>query len=348
MQEIPPPPPLGEPALAPAPRGPKVAPVPSRDAPRIGPSMAAAPPAEAIGAGILWGRVLDEQGQPVVGYAVGDQKEGEGPSYEFARTTVTDATGAWRLEGCPAGKHTVTLFDRTEARFEAHAPRRARTVFLELATGEIRQVELGVSPDDVMWTGRARTRDGTPFRCGWDVRLRSSALELARNIGEDATFRWKLPPGRYAVTVAQGLQEFELDLPGAPGSGTGRSPTEAYVGAGRDLDADIVVMAGRVSGKVRAPACIGQGVLRFMGVSRALSPEDGMYGLDPPLHLVASDGSFGPVFLPPGRYWVSLMGWWDADDPHLVDVGLRTPGGEPVEIQIAEGGEITGLELLFE
>ena len=73
-----------------------------------------------------------------------------------------------------------------------------------------------------------------------------------------------------------------------------------------------------------------------------------MSGLMPPFHAVAPDGSFGPVFLPPGRYRVSLLYWRDAADPHLVSCMLRTPGGDPVEIQIVEGGEVTGLELLDE
>lgn len=344
-QQIPPPPTLAEPGLAPAPRGPKVAPVPSHTGPSIAPSMAAARPAEGIGTGVLWGRVLDEQGRPVVGYTVGDQKEGEGASYEFARRTVTDATGAWRLEGCPAGRHSVRLFDRTETLFEAEAPRRARSVSFALATGESRQVELGVSPDDVMWSGRVRTRDGGVLGGCW-VTIRSPFMSFERLLREDATFRWKLPPGRYAVTVAQGLQEFDVDLPGAPGSGTGRSPTEAYVGAGRDLDADIVVVAGRVSGKVRAPACSGGGaVVQFSGGSKPLSPEDAMQGRLPSGHAVASDGSFGPVFLPPGRYRLSLMCWGDANDPHLVSGGLRTASGEAAEIEIVEGGEVTGLEV---
>jgi len=308
MQEIPPPPPtLAEPGLAPAPRGPKVAPVPSRAEPSIAPSMAAARPAEGIGTGVLWGNVLDEQGRPVVGYTVGHEKEGEGAQYEFSETTETDATGAWRLEACPAGRHTVTLFGRTEALFEKNAPERERSVFLELATGEIRRVELGVAPDDVMWTGRVRTRDGTPLRGPCDVRVRSSFLKLAHQIGEDATFRLRLPPERYAVTVAQGLQEFEVELPGAPGSGTGRSSTEAYLGGGRDLDADIVVVAGRVSGRVRASPCIGEegGRIRFSGGTKPLSRRaSGRAGLH--WHPIAPDGRFGPVFLFPGSYRVSF------------------------------------------
>jgi hypothetical protein len=68
MQEIPPPPPtLAEPGLAPAPRGPKVAPVPSRAEPSIAPSMAAARPAEGSGPASCGGMSWMSRDDPSLG-----------------------------------------------------------------------------------------------------------------------------------------------------------------------------------------------------------------------------------------------------------------------------------------
>ena len=286
-----------------------------------------------LGTGSLTGRVLDSSGSPVVGARVLDVL---GHAYRPAvladRTTKTDSTGSWRFEFLPAGRHEITLWHPRSPILTLQRTDEA----IELKAGEQRTISLGWEAGDVTWSGRLRWsgQAQVPKRVRIELSDRGSSRVHLLESAPDGSFQARLRPGTYGVVViSRKSLRHTLRAPVAIRC-TDPSSSMDCVRIDGDVRADLTLVGGNVAGRLVASRVEGGSPPTV--VFDARTPENPMGGLA----WISPDdeGRFSATALPPGRYQVRAgLG---LSNPDLVG-----PDGQPVVVDVVDGGEITGLEL---
>ncbi len=260
------------------------------------------------------------------------------------RETMTDALGHFVFERLDPGEYQVTAEpdeadlpqpgedDQSEFDWlKVHSLRRSVTV--TIAESETAHVVLGAPPRAPVQVSGTVRRGGNPIA---EARIfvwgESSTSERKINVAETGT------NGKYHLVVDDpGRYGFSLQTP-AGGTRTSRSE-EIPETASYTLDFDLP--GGRISGRVVGPdgaPFAGAEVSAQIDRDQAEQRSEGIYGrcdTDP-------EGRFSIQDLPPGSYTVRASGsrsWGPS--------GFSVPYGEVSKSGqvLAEGGEITGLEL---
>lgn len=293
-----------------------------------------------LGTCTLEGQILDIEGNPEGGVEVVDEAAATelGGIAQF-RETKSSAAGFWRLEDLPAGTHHYWS-ERTGPPGSGWAVRRGT---FELAPAERRRLDLGDSPTDVTWTGRMKLRTGAKFP-------RAAYLRMRRDGGRFVTEASCDDAGRFRLVAAAGLYDlecnvghFELDARLQPTRFPPLLPEQVVLE--RDVEADIVVVAGWISGRVVEPP-LGRRDrrLRLLGCRPlplvAYGRRGGRSGVQ-----LSPEGGFGPVLLHPGRYQLELIELSGKDYSTTCHWPLLDSQGIPAVVDVVDGGETTGLEL---
>ncbi len=290
-----------------------------------------------LGTARLEGRILDAEGRPVAGvYLRDDFRGGRFAEATAVREALTDAGGSWRLEHLPAGLHGIQSVRPVGAAQENDV----RWETVDLAAGEHRTLELGVVAGDAIWSGRVRRRGGGPLPGPGHLFLTNGHSQRRSPHDVEGRFRIAVTPGPYKVVVEprSPRRGFVLDLPTDLRPITTPPAPHDSILLRTPLEADVVLVGGAVSGRVPTDERVEYvlGVVAFRPVppgSSAPRPE-----VDPFLERVDEDRRFAAVALPPGRYVVAGL--------HLGRIiDLVGPDGQPVVVDVVDGGEITGLEL---
>lgn len=294
-----------------------------------------------LGSASLSGRVLDPSGRPIAGASVMDVIGNEDrPLVVADRCTWTDADGAWRFDFLPAGQHKITVYHpRSKA-----VPYHWRTAFTDLKIGDHQTVELGWAAGDVIWDGRLRSARGTVPR---RVTLRLTDPKTSRQVNlacdSEGRFRAALRPGTYDLEVASTWAfPHEFLVPAEMRCSKPSAAPKTCIRLDSDSQAAITLIGGDISGKVSVPS-------RVVGSKSRIELEawtaDGTWLLRTLTFDLDESGRFSAVALRPGRYRIARFVEHYSDPVEKKGPELVGPDGQPVVVNVVNGGEIAGLEL---
>ncbi len=148
--------------------------------------------------GVIHGRVIDSQGEPYAGASITHMAPNPNHTQWERSTHTTDPQGRFRMDGLPAGPHTVILEEDGE-----RIARDRRALTLEF--GEEKEVEFDFHNLIRVYGDVEITAGGAPpsgdIRLTFNARQDGSTTTTADVIPETMEYEARLRPGQYSITA---------------------------------------------------------------------------------------------------------------------------------------------------